>query len=333
MSPSIDSHPKGSCWLRSFVVLTVLFTLVLTACSVDRATPTPTPTPRPEWQGDESAEALLGYLEGWPDSRKLFLDDDTLVWFMPNRRETAAEWASAALVYHLPSMSSITIDYDGNVGTCGFGWSPGKKYKSEDGGDRLESLIANEDEMQRIRDRIEEIQGGLAPQRSKDDCIITVVTDEVTPPDQTLEDLVKVHLKASGELNLQSPILLKLQLENTRSQPVKLWVDSCVFDFVVVDEEGTEVWNWRRWDVCLTYARELLLETGKAEDCPNEPWVNPIGQGAPSCVWFEWDKTDVDGNHVPSGTYYAYGVFRGSVDGTEVAGEVMSMPQRIVISF
>ena len=149
----------------------LVLTLALTACA--RATPTPTPTPKASWADIDTPEGLRAYLARGSEELKLVIDEDIAVKFIP--KQTNIDTCAAATIYHIPSMSSAYIGYDGAVGGCCFGgWLEGKYYKSEEGADRLEAVITDERLMQRVRARIEEIQGGLIPEREKGDCKVVI---------------------------------------------------------------------------------------------------------------------------------------------------------------
>ena len=154
---------------KGLTALSIVLALTLAVAGCARATPTP--TPKASWFDVDSPEDLRAYFARAKAELKLVIDEDIAVKFIP--KQTNIDTCAAATIYHITSMSSAYVGYDGVVGGCCFGsWLEGKYYKSEEGADRLEAVITDERLMQRVRARIEEIQGGLLPEREKGDCRI-----------------------------------------------------------------------------------------------------------------------------------------------------------------
>ncbi|MFQ5872357.1 MAG: hypothetical protein ACE5JL_00950 [Dehalococcoidia bacterium] len=96
-------------------------------------------------EGIHTPEQMRAYMEGWPEEYKLVIDRDVVVAFaIP---ESAAEWRGAAFINHIPSMSQVIIDWDGSVKV--------RDYKNDQGGTRLEEILADQALLQRIRGYIE----------------------------------------------------------------------------------------------------------------------------------------------------------------------------------
>ena len=163
--------------LRVLPLFALLAVSVACAFAFPTSTPTPTPTPKASCFDVDSPEGLRAYFDRAREELKLVMDEDIAVKFIP--RETNIDTCAAATMYHIPSMSSVDIGYDGVVGGCCLGrWVEGKRYWSEEGAARLEAVIADESLMQRVRARIEGIQGQLLPERERDNCEVHFIIAE-----------------------------------------------------------------------------------------------------------------------------------------------------------
>jgi hypothetical protein len=157
-------------------------------------------------------------------------------------------------------------------------------------------------------------------------------------PEPAIADLVKVHMEVPPKVQLGKPVPLKIRLENALPVPLDLESGHKIFDFVIEDADGTEVWRWWRGEIVSAYGVGVALQPGTANECPDEPW-DPLEQGGPACAWLEWSQRDSDcegswceGDPVPPGTYYAYGVFRARLPATySETEEVTSERQEFTI--
>lgn len=80
----------------------------------------------------------------WPEKYKLAIDKDVVVLFPP--AQSTAEWIGVAFIHHIPSVSKVIL-------YPVFGANP-RDYKSEEGRQRLEAVLADQALMQRILERI-----------------------------------------------------------------------------------------------------------------------------------------------------------------------------------
>ena len=111
---------------------------LLVACSGEPPYPPPPPTPV------NTAEGLRARMEARKNHNKLVVDEDLVAWYIPCE-PSAASWVAPIIVHHLPSMSSVHLNNDGSLKT-----SPGPRYGSDEGRERLAAVLADDALMARI---------------------------------------------------------------------------------------------------------------------------------------------------------------------------------------
>jgi hypothetical protein len=90
---------------------TFLLLMLVSGCASPNLPPTPVP---PEAVGVFTPADLRARVDSTPDSHKIVISDEVVAWF-PDRVNSMANWIGIAFIYHLPTMSSIVFDYEGNV--------------------------------------------------------------------------------------------------------------------------------------------------------------------------------------------------------------------------
>ena len=111
------------------------------------ARPTSTPTPRPPSQGVHTPEDLLARLAALPDARRLVIDEEVQVEFRPAWYEPVMGfYADAAAIYHIPTLSHISLDREGEV--------MNRRVYTDQAERRLEAALADETVMDEVRLRL-----------------------------------------------------------------------------------------------------------------------------------------------------------------------------------
>ncbi len=130
---------------RGLGVLLVVVGLAVVGCVASGGgKPTPTPTPRAPSSGVHTPEDLRAMIANWPEEYRLVVDEDVGVLFT-NLPNSVAEWAGAAMIYHIPSVSVAYL----------YAWIGRSRYYNDDEGrTRIEAVLADEALMKRIVDRI-----------------------------------------------------------------------------------------------------------------------------------------------------------------------------------
>jgi hypothetical protein len=73
----------------------------------------PTATPAPAEHGIHTPEQLRQHIEDWPAAYKIVVDEDIVIRFA--YPDPILDWAGSAFVDHIPSMSNVIFDYEGQV--------------------------------------------------------------------------------------------------------------------------------------------------------------------------------------------------------------------------
>lgn len=136
-------------------------------------TATPLPMEAPDLQIPDisvhTPEDVQQYFAQWADDYKLALAEDVLAIFtFPH---PTVRWVGGAVIYHVPSVSTVTLDFAGNV-------DPGfADYKSDEAQARLEAVLADPAVLNQLQTRVQEIWGGgvLTPSET------AVPTDPAAP--------------------------------------------------------------------------------------------------------------------------------------------------------
>jgi len=83
-------------------------------------------------------------LAEWPSEHFRAFDREVSVFF--TYPHPARFWAEGAAIYHLPSLSRVDLNWQGEV--------VGRDHRSDEGQRRLDELLANETAMERVRSLI-----------------------------------------------------------------------------------------------------------------------------------------------------------------------------------
>jgi hypothetical protein len=93
--------------------------------------------------GVHTPEDVVAYFIQWPDEHKQRLNEDVVVIFtFPG---SVADWVAGALIYDIPSVSVIYLDFEGGVD------EQLTHYASEEGRARLEAILADAALMQALQ--------------------------------------------------------------------------------------------------------------------------------------------------------------------------------------
>ena len=87
---------------------------------------------------------LRADLVSWPTEHKMVLDQDVVVFFTYSH--PARLWDQTASIYHLPSLSSVDFNANGDIAA--------RQYRSAEGEKRLEGAIQDPVLLSRIKERI-----------------------------------------------------------------------------------------------------------------------------------------------------------------------------------
>jgi hypothetical protein len=133
-----------------FVLLLLSFSL-LGACESKIALPFLPPTPVPERQEPpvESPEEIRKRIDAFPAEYRIIVDAETAITFASP--SPLADWAAAAWLSHIPSMSTVGLDWEGKVRY--------ENFRSKAGQVRLEQLLKDAELMSDVRTRINSIWG------------------------------------------------------------------------------------------------------------------------------------------------------------------------------
>lgn len=102
-----------------------------------------TSTPDPLEMGVHTPEDVKAYFNQWPEEHKRRLSDDLVAVF--TYPHPLANWVGGGIIYHIPSVSTIYLDFQGNVN------EQLTHYESEEGQARLEEVLADVELMQELQ--------------------------------------------------------------------------------------------------------------------------------------------------------------------------------------
>lgn len=126
----------------------------------ESSTATPTPTPDPLEMGVHTPEDVEAYFNQWPEEHKRRLSDDVVVVF--TYPHPLANWVGGGIIYHIPSVSTIYLDFQGNVN------EQLTHYESAEGQARLEEVLADAELMQELQAEVlgrwSQAQSGATPE-------------------------------------------------------------------------------------------------------------------------------------------------------------------------
>ena len=83
-------------------------------------------------------------MEKVKEHNKLVVNEDVVVWYIPCE-PSPASWVAPMILFHISSNSSVHLNNDGTPKT-----SPGPRYESDAGRERLEAVLADDALMARI---------------------------------------------------------------------------------------------------------------------------------------------------------------------------------------
>ncbi|HUV88906.1 MAG TPA: hypothetical protein VMY80_04575, partial [Anaerolineae bacterium] len=115
------------------------------------AEPTTSPPGQVPSMGVHTPEDVQRYFDSWPEDYKLSIAEDVVVIF--TFPDSTAQFIGGAVIYHIPSVSSAVLDFEGNLD------SRNTHYESDEARARLETVLADADLMARLQTRINEIWG------------------------------------------------------------------------------------------------------------------------------------------------------------------------------
>lgn len=102
-----------------------------------------TENPAPLAMGVHTPADVEAYFAQWPDEHKRRLSDEVVIVF--TYPHPVATWVGGAIIYHIPSVSTVYLDFDGNVD------EQLTHYESEAGQARLEEVLADIELMQELQ--------------------------------------------------------------------------------------------------------------------------------------------------------------------------------------
>jgi hypothetical protein len=111
----------------------------------------PTPTPAPSVRGIHTPEDMQWQYDEWPEEFKFAVDPEGEVVVLFAYPDPLMDWVGPVFVQHIPSFSSVTLGYGGEI--------VHEHYGSEEGRARLRAVLDDAALMARIRQRVDEIWG------------------------------------------------------------------------------------------------------------------------------------------------------------------------------
>lgn len=81
-----------------------------------------------------TSDDLRAQFENWPDDYKIRVDEDVVILFA--YPAPAVDWVGPVFVEHIPSFSSVTIDFDGCV--------MDERYGSPEGEAKIKAVLTDE---------------------------------------------------------------------------------------------------------------------------------------------------------------------------------------------
>ena len=138
--------------LFNTMISLVLLTVIVTGCAGLSTIPIPEPAPAPTailpspplLPEDPMPQDLRSYLDAWPKERKLVIERVVVAIF--TYPHPGVFWDQTASLYHVPSMSRVDFNSNGEVAIT--------YYRNEEGRQRLQRILTNDSRMKLIRSLI-----------------------------------------------------------------------------------------------------------------------------------------------------------------------------------
>ena len=142
----MDRYLVLVCILLLSTVGTVIGCAGLSTIPIPELAPAPTatlPSP-PLLPEDPMPQDLRSYLDAWPEERKLVIERDVVAVF--TYPHPVVFWDQTASLYHVPSMSRVDLNSNGEVAIT--------HYRNEGGRQRLQRILTDDSRMKLIRSLI-----------------------------------------------------------------------------------------------------------------------------------------------------------------------------------
>lgn len=152
-----------------------------------------TSTPDPLEMGVHTPEDVEDYFNQWPEEHKRRLSDDVVAVF--TYPHPVANWVGGGIIYHIPSVSTVYLDFRGNVD------EQLTHYESEEGQTRLEAILDDDELMQQLQ---AEVLGRWSEAQS-------MATPEPLDADEALMQDAALYAEGQGIPLEEAVIRLRLQ--------------------------------------------------------------------------------------------------------------------------
>ena len=138
--------------LFNTIISLALLTAIVAGCAGLSTIPVPEPAPAPTatlpspplLPENSTPQALRSYLDAWPEERKLVIEQDVVAIF--TYPHPVVFWDQTASLYHVPSMSRVDLNSNGEVAIT--------HYRNEEGRQRLQRILTDDSRMKLIRSLI-----------------------------------------------------------------------------------------------------------------------------------------------------------------------------------
>jgi len=115
----------------------------------------PSATPAPSVRGIHTAEDMQWQYDQWPEELKFAVDPEGEVVVLLAYPDPLIDWVGRVFINHIPSFSSVTLGYGGEIAH--------EHYGSEEGRARLQAVLDDVELMARIRQRVDGIWSEAQP--------------------------------------------------------------------------------------------------------------------------------------------------------------------------
>ena len=135
--------------LFNAMISLALLTAIVAGCARLSTIPIPEPAPTPATilpsppllPEAPTPQDLRSYLDAWPEERKLVIERDVVAIF--TYPHPVVFWDQTASLYHVPSMSRVDLNSNGEVAIT--------HYTNEEGRQRLQRILTDDSRMKLIR--------------------------------------------------------------------------------------------------------------------------------------------------------------------------------------